>query len=168
MDESESDDSLYLTVISETERVPVILERVAQFARRQGVMDSDGLLLVVRELLMNAIIHGNGSDRSRMALIRVAHRGSLFEVQVDDEGEGFDHESLVLGLPDDPQTLTRRGLVLAHELSEELSFERGGSRVRAMVAPGGRRPDSDRGQFGFAGEKSNREDTCTSPMAKSV
>ena len=90
MDESESDDSLYLSVVSETERVPVILERVAQFARRQGVVGTDGLLLVVRELLMNAIVHGNESDRSRMALIRVARRGSLFEVQVDDEGEGFD------------------------------------------------------------------------------
>ena len=37
MDESESEDSLYLTVVSETERVPVVLERVAQFARRQGI-----------------------------------------------------------------------------------------------------------------------------------
>lgn len=168
MDESESDDSLYLTVVSESERVPVILERVAQFARRQGVQDSDGLLLVVRELLMNAIVHGNESKHSRMALIRVAHRGILFEVQVDDEGEGFDYESLVLGLPDDPQSITKRGLVLVHELSEELSFERGGSRVRAMVYPSRRRSDSDRGQFGFAGAKSNREDSCTSPMAKSV
>jgi anti-sigma regulatory factor (Ser/Thr protein kinase) len=167
MDESESDDSLYLSVVSETERVPVILERVAQFARRQGVWESDELLLVVRELLMNAIVHGNESNRSRMALIRVARRGFLFEVQVEDEGEGFDYDSLVLGLPEDPQSLTKRGLVLVYQLSEELVFERGGCRVRAMVGPGGRRPDSDRGQFGFAGVKGNREETCTSPMAKS-
>lgn len=167
MDESESDDSLYLTMLSQTERIPVILERVAQFARRQGVMDSDGLLLVIRELLMNAIIHGNGSELSRTALIRVANRGSLFEVQVDDEGEGFDYESLILGLPDDPQAIKGRGLVLVHELSEELRFERGGCRVRAIVDPSGRRSDSDRERFGFAGDKNSREDLCTSPMAKS-
>jgi anti-sigma regulatory factor (Ser/Thr protein kinase) len=168
MDESESDDSLYLSVVSETERVPVILERVAQFARRQGVWDTDGLLLVVRELLMNAIVHGNGSNHSRMALIRVARRGVTYEVQVDDEGVGFDYESLVLGLPEDPQSLVNRGLVLVNELSEELTFERGGSRVRALVNPGGRRPESYRGRFGFAGDKGNREESCTSPMAKSV
>jgi anti-sigma regulatory factor (Ser/Thr protein kinase) len=168
MDESESDDSLYISLVSETERVPIILERVAQFARRQGVFDSDGLLLVVRELLMNAIVHGNESDPTRMALIRVAHRGAHFEVQVDDEGEGFDFESLILGLPEDPQSLTKRGLVLTHELSEELSFERGGSRVRAIVDPGGRSPDPERGQYGFAGNKTTREEPCTSPMAKSV
>jgi hypothetical protein len=103
-----------------------------------------------------------------MALVRVARRGSFFEVQIDDEGEGFDYESLILGLPENPQTLTQRGLVLAHELSEELAFERGGSRVRAIVDPGGRRPDTDRGPIGYAGEKSNREELCISPMAKSV
>lgn len=86
MDECESDDSLSIIVVSEASRIPLILERVAQFARRQGVWDSDGLLLVVRELLMNAIQHGNGSDMARTAMIRVARRGGLFEVQVDDEG----------------------------------------------------------------------------------
>jgi anti-sigma regulatory factor (Ser/Thr protein kinase) len=169
MDESESDDSLYLTVVSETERIPALLERVAQFARRQGISDSDGLLLVARELLMNAIVHGNESRISRMAMIRVAQRGrGLFEVQVDDEGEGFDFESLVLGLPEDPQSLAQRGLVLVHELSEELSFERGGSRVRAMVDPSGRRPYSERSRFGYAADESSTEESCTSPMAKSL
>ncbi len=137
MDECESDDSLSIIVVSEASRIPLILERVAQFARRQGVWDSDGLLLVVRELLMNAIQHGNGSDMARTAMIRVARRGGLFEVQVDDEGGGFDYESLVLDLPEDPQSLTKRGLVLVNELSEDLTFERGGSRVRAIVDPGG-------------------------------
>jgi anti-sigma regulatory factor (Ser/Thr protein kinase) len=167
MDESESDDSLYLSVVSEAERLPVILERVAQFARRQGVWDSDGLLLVVRELLINAIVHGNGSNSSRMALIRIARRGYRYEVQVDDEGEGFDFESLILDLPEDPQSLVKRGLVIVHELSEELTFERGGSRVRAMVEPGGRRPESSRDRFGYAGDKIQREEPCTSPMGKS-
>ena len=168
MDESESGDSLYLTVVSDTERVPLILERVDRFARHQGAWDSDGLLLVVRELLMNAIQHGNESDAKRMALIRVARRGGLFEIQVDDEGEGFDYESLVLGLPEDPQALTKRGLVLVHELSEDLRFERGGSRVRAIVHPGGKRSGSEHGDYAYVGEKSNREEPCTSRMGKSL
>jgi anti-sigma regulatory factor (Ser/Thr protein kinase) len=167
MDESESEDSLYLTIVSETERVPVVMERVAQFARRQGVLSCDGLILVVRELLINAIVHGNESVRSRMALIRVARRGGLFEVQVDDEGEGFDCESLVLGLPEDPQALIKRGLVIVHELSEELAFERGGSRVRAIVDPEGKRLDSRRGGISFI-ESDSREEPCTSPMGKSL
>jgi len=167
VEESESDDSLYLTVVSETARVPMVLERVAEFARRQGIWDSDGLLLVVRELLVNAIVHGNESRADKMALIRVAQRGGRFEVQVDDEGEGFDFESLVLNLPENPQSLTKRGLVLVHELSEELRFERGGSRVRAIVDPDGRLFAGSSGQYVFLTEKANREATCTSPMAKS-
>jgi len=168
MDESESEDSLYLTVVSETERVPLILERVAVFARRQGFSNSDGLLLVVRELLMNAIRHGNESIRSRIVIIRIARRGGLFEVQIDDEGAGFDYESLVLGLPEDPHSLAKRGLVLVHELSEELVFERGGSRVRAIVNPEGKDPSMDRDSFSFLREKYSREEPCTSQMGKSL
>jgi hypothetical protein len=103
-----------------------------------------------------------------VALIRVARRGGLFEVQVDDEGEGFDYDSLVLGLPEDPQNLAKRGLVLVNELSEELAFERGGSRVRAIVDPEGKRPVLDREGLSFLSEIDNREEPCTSPMAKSL
>jgi anti-sigma regulatory factor (Ser/Thr protein kinase) len=168
MDESESEDSLYLTVDSETGKVPLVLERVARFTRRQGIWDSDALLLIVRELLMNAIIHGNESSPSRMVLARVAKRGELYEVQVDDEGEGFDYESLVLGLPDNPQTLNGRGLVLVYALSEQLVFERGGRRVRAIVHPDGRRHVAVREDYLFAEAKKEREASCTSPMAKSL
>jgi anti-sigma regulatory factor (Ser/Thr protein kinase) len=168
MSESESGDSLYLTVVSETERVPLILERVAQFARRLGVPEADGLLLVVRELLMNAIRHGNESIRARLALIRIARRGRLFEIQVDDEGEGFDYESLELGLPEDPQSLAKRGLVLVHELSEELAFERGGCRVRAVVDPEGKRLVLDREDLCFLSNIGIMEEPCTRPMEKSL
>jgi anti-sigma regulatory factor (Ser/Thr protein kinase) len=168
MDESESEDSLYLTLISETERVPLVMERVEQFMRRQGYRNSDTLLLVVRELIMNAIVHGNRSVRSRIALIRIARRGKFFEAQVDDEGEGFDYDSLVLGLPDDPQSLANRGLVLVHELAEELVFERGGSRVRAIVDPEGKRFAASREDLSFIERRDIGEEPCTSPMGKSL
>lgn len=169
MDESESEDSLYLTVVSETEQVAAVLERVVRFARRQGQWDTNALLLVVRELLINAIVHGNESKASRMAFVRVARRGRLFEVQVDDEGEGFDYGKLDLCLPDDPQSLEGRGLVLVHELSEEIVFERGGRRVRAIIYPDSMRQESGRGSFCPAeANKHGREAACTSPMAKSL
>jgi len=168
MDESESEDSLCLTINSEIERVSLALERAGQFMRRQGLGNADGILLVVRELTMNAIVHGNGSVRSRIVLIRIARRGRVFEVQVDDEGEGFDCEALDLGLPENPQTLAKRGLVLVRELSEALAFERGGSRVRAIVDPEGRRPGQGRMNLNFIEQKDSREEPCTSPMGKSL
>jgi anti-sigma regulatory factor (Ser/Thr protein kinase) len=169
MDTSESEDSLYLAVGSETAQVAAVLERVAQFTRRQGQGDTNALLLVIRELLINAIVHGNESKTSRIALVRIARRGEHFEVQVDDEGEGFDYETLDLDLPDDPQSLDGRGLVLVHELSKELAFERGGRRVRAIVYPDDIWQESARGGFGPAeNNKYVREASCTSPMGKSL
>lgn len=168
MDESESEDSLYLSVVSETERVPLVLERVDRFCRRQGMWDSDALLLVIRELLINAIVHGNESDPSKIALVRVARRGGSYEVQVDDEGNGFDYDSLELGLPEYPQNLAGRGLVLVQALSERLIFERGGRRVRAIVHPDGRQPATARESYVFAEGKNERETPCTSQMGKSL
>jgi anti-sigma regulatory factor (Ser/Thr protein kinase) len=168
MDESESDDSLYLSIVSETEKVPLVLERVDRFCRRQGMWDSDALLLVIRELLINAIVHGNESNPSRIALVRVAKSGGFYEVQVDDEGNGFDYDSLELGLPEYPQNLAGRGLVLVHALSERLIFERGGRRVRAIVHPDGRRPATARESYVFAEGKNEREASCTSQMGKSL
>jgi anti-sigma regulatory factor (Ser/Thr protein kinase) len=168
VDEIETVVSLSLTFASETSRVPLALDRVAEFARRIDCGNLDALLLVVRELLMNAIVHGNGEDPDRAVRLRVEAQDGLLEVQVEDEGSGFDHESLQLSLPEDPQHLGRRGLVLVHELCDELEFGRGGSRVRATVYSGGDAPNPDREAIGIAAGMDNREETCTSPMARSL
>jgi anti-sigma regulatory factor (Ser/Thr protein kinase) len=169
MDESETKGSLCLTV-SETDRIASVLERVAQFARRLGQKDNNALLLVVRELLMNAIVHGNESKVSCTALVRVTRKREFFEVQVDDEGEGFDYEKLDLDLPDDPQLFEgrgrARGLVIVHALSDALVFERGGRRVRTIVHPNGGFGPTEEKKFNR--NKYSREAVCTSPMAKSL
>jgi anti-sigma regulatory factor (Ser/Thr protein kinase) len=167
MQELEMEDRYETTLNAEMSLVPIVLRRVAAFAVRLEARRIDELLIVVRELLENAIIHGSGSDASRMVRLFVRFVDGRFEVEVDDEGEGFDYESLDLRLPDDPFSLSRRGLIIAHELSEELSFVGRGNRARAFVHAC---EDPDRGErdLGVAAAVDQKygEEPCTNQMAR--
>ena len=46
------------------------------------------------EALMNAVVHGNGEDFSKMADLRVYCEGNTIHARVDDSGEGFDRNAI--------------------------------------------------------------------------
>jgi len=168
MQEIETEDRYEATLNAETALVSVILRRAASFARRLGATRVDELQIVVRELLANAIIHGCKSDSSKMVRLSISYAESRFEVEVDDEGEGFDYEALDLRLPDDPFSLSRRGLIIVHELAEGLVFLGRGNRARAFVHAdeGPDRGESGYGAAGVAVDQKFREEPCISQMAR--
>ncbi len=167
MQEIETKDRYEIALNAESALVPAILRRAESFAVRLGAKRVDELLIVVRELLENAIVHGCGSDAAKMVRLSIRRENDLFEVEVDDEGEGFDYESLDLRLPEDPFSLSRRGLIIVNELSEELVFTGRGNRARALVhayeAPD--RGDRTYGAAAAADQK-YQEETCISQMAR--
>lgn len=109
---------------------------VRRFARLEGVADADveAILLVLSELLANAIDHGgggaamheseNGGVRMRTQVLLEAERWS---VRVHDEGGG-DPEPIrqLLGSqePPDLEDERGRGFFLMNQLTDELSVER--------------------------------------------
>lgn len=168
MHEIETEDRYEAVFNAETAFVPVILRHVSSFARRLDFRCIDELLIVVRELVSNAIVHGSKSDSTKMVRLAIGFEDDRFTVDVDDEGEGFDHWSLDLHLPDDPFSLTRRGLIIVNELSEELVFLGRGNRARAIVhsddAPG--RGERDYGVAAVAEGQKYQEEPCISQMAR--
>jgi serine/threonine-protein kinase RsbW len=168
MHEIETDGKYEVILNAETALVSVILRHVASFAQSFAASRIDELLIVIRELLTNAIVHGSKSDGTKMVRLVVSFSDNRFKIEVDDEGEGFEHEALDLRLPDYPFSLSRRGLIIVHELTEELVFLGRGNRARAVVhaheAP-------DRGEADYpivvaAGDQNHREEQCTNQMAR--
>ena len=97
--------------------------------------------VVLRELLVNAVEHGNKHDLGKYVTCRVTRIGPhAAEIAVEDEGEGFDPTHVDLGYPASPAELSRNGLRIANALSCALSFEEGGRRVvcRLSWGPDGR------------------------------
>ena len=90
--------------------------------------------LVLRELLKNAISHGNHDDKAKKVHceLEITSDDNL-KITVEDEGAGFDHQNLNLELPNDARFLSRRGLIIVNALSDNLEFNDEGNRVTALL-----------------------------------
>jgi len=81
----------------------------------------------VLQAVQNAIHHGNVDDATKHVRIEVGHcRGGIY-FEVEDEGAGFDYETLL----SQPATIEKgRGLFLISTLSDGFSFSKGGRCLR--------------------------------------
>ena len=82
--------------------------------------------LAVREVVANAIIHGNRLDEQKKVVVTVVRTPALFKVVVWDQGRGFD----VNCLPDpgSPEVLLResgRGIYMARAFMDEFHVQIG-------------------------------------------
>ena len=92
--------------------------------------DIFSIKLALEEALVNAIKHGNGMDRSKSVRIQYRVDGERFDIQIADEGRGFNPEDV----PDpmDPENLERpcgRGLLLMRHYMTEVTYHPPGNRV---------------------------------------
>mgnify|MGYP003572719602 CR=1 FL=1 len=116
--------------------IPPLMQMISEHFARESSAALIDLTLVLRELLTNAIEHGNHGQVSRLVRCRVARiEGPAYQIDVEDEGIGFDHHSLNTTLPEDPQHVQDRGLTLVHALSQRVEFNNRGNHVTAYVAP---------------------------------
>jgi len=121
---------------------------VRQFAGGQGFDESDQYFigLAVREVLVNAIKHGNRFDLAKKVGLVLGGAPGELVVEVSDEGAGFRLEDVP-----DPKAVENldrrsgRGLLLARRIMDEISVQRlepVGTRVRLVkrvASPGDER-----------------------------
>lgn len=121
----------------------------------------DGLRLALRELVINAVEHGNlgltyeqkseatelgtleelleerakHPDRcGRLVRVETTRRADQITIAIEDEGEGFDWQSLPD--PTEPSNLLLahgRGVLLAHLSVDQLSYNEAGNRVTLVI-----------------------------------
>lgn len=116
------------TLDSTLQSIDIAETVAASFARLAGTSTKAraGLVLAVREIVANAVIHGNRFDVSRKVLLEVRRSETQLAIVVSDEGEGFDPNRVADPLS--PEGLLRssgRGLLLARWLMDELHVEAG-------------------------------------------
>ena len=77
----------------------------------------------VREAVINAILHGNREDSTKRVLVEVDLEGQDFVVRIEDEGEGFDPDSLPD--PTAPENLLRpsgRGIFMMRQVADSIEY----------------------------------------------
>jgi serine/threonine-protein kinase RsbW len=92
--------------------------------------------VAVRESIVNAIKHGNRQDEKKRVLVRLTIHRRLLEVEVRDEGVGFDPEAVPDPLA--PENLLKaygRGIFFMRQFMDEVTHSfppRGGTVVRMV------------------------------------
>ena len=130
----ETADSISFTFPSDTALIHAAVRTSEGFAHEHGIKDTSRVSVVLRELLSNAISHGNRNIPERKVNCRIdgVPRGGL-RIVVQDEGDGFDFASLETSLPDDPRNVRNRGYVLIHNICDSVEFNKPGNQVTVLI-----------------------------------
>jgi len=116
--------------LAEARRVQTEIELALQQIRF-AEHDIFAIKLALEEALVNAIKHGNQMDRSKKVHVACRAHADRFEVQITDEGPGFDPQDVPD--PTAPENLERpcgRGLLLMRYYMTEVVYHDRGRAVR--------------------------------------
>jgi serine/threonine-protein kinase RsbW len=131
-----SDRTVKLDVASRLEMLEVVQTVLQHVAALLGFDEeaSHYMSVAVRESVVNAIKHGNRMDETKRVWVRFLMQPAGLEVEVRDEGQGFDPSSI----PDPvaPENLLRvngRGIFFMRSFMDEVDYAfplKGGTVVR--------------------------------------
>ena len=122
-----------LRIEDAVERVVACCDRYIELERRATRVRMN-LRVALAEALSNAMLYGNGADRSKQVRVELTVTRRAIITRVTDEGPGFDYE----GVPD-PTTPDRllkpdgRGIFLMRKLLDEVSFNKRGNSVTLLL-----------------------------------
>lgn len=127
--------ALTLTLESRVEVVDSAEEVIRVYAQALGFPEQELYFigLAVREVLVNAMKHGNGFDPEKKVKVKLSGSDDEFSIDVADEGQGF--HPAELPDPRDDRNLYRlsgRGVLMAMSIMDGFYVERtsAGSEVR--------------------------------------
>jgi anti-anti-sigma factor len=125
---------LQFTISSEMPLVDRVVAQAKDFLTANGTVHHTEFAVVMRELLINAIEHGNGKDRTRKVQCAVAHLGGVrWQITVIDEGAGFDWQNTGHEMPADGAAPRSRGLALVHAFTDQVEYKGAGNEVDAFM-----------------------------------
>ena len=126
------------TLDSVIEQVDGAEASIRQFAKDAGFSDDDQYFigLAAREILINAMKHGNQFDPAKKVDLRLAMNGKDLVIEVTDQGEGFRVEKVPdPHLPENRMRTSGRGITMTVAIMDEFTVDRnasGGTHVRMV------------------------------------
>ena len=130
----ESPRSLEVVFGSSLHEMNTALRLCCDFLKRKNIAEETKNHIVLRELLTNAISHGNQMVAERKVTVYLEWiPPDDVTIRVEDEGSGFDHHSLNLDLPANPARMRHRGFILINALCEGIEFNNKGNCVVVRI-----------------------------------
>ena len=124
---------------SEIEAISPLVDRLMRMIDRSRCVEGSefGVELALREVLSNAVIHGNGMDAHKLVKVHCrCEQGKGVFLTVKDQGKGFDPNTVRDALDSEGLNAEHgRGLYLLKRMMDEVSFESGGTEVQMRKRP---------------------------------
>ncbi len=141
--------SSYKEVDNVMVKIDGVLER-----NLEGRMDWFLLSVALREIVLNAVEHGNKKTESRWVDIDLLPGDTSWDILVSDEGHGFDYHSIKRENPaPDTFSIQGRGLTMLEPLASHIETDGAGILIRIPVAPQMEPPTGSTPQNNPAGDK---------------
>ncbi|UCF95894.1 MAG: ATP-binding protein [Spirochaetaceae bacterium] len=132
-------DCLFLEFNSDITFVDIAVEMIRNILEYLKVVDPTNLLLVSKELLKNAVVHGNQNDREKEVVFRLFPLGQdRFRLEVEDSGPGISVKngrttSLKLDSTQKRGEIGGHGFTIINSLSDQVSFSETGSKITVLL-----------------------------------
>jgi len=110
-----------------------IVESFVDNAKDKYSLNDDvygNIMIAVVESVNNAILHGNGGDKSKLVTLTAILNEQQISFTVEDQGQGFDQNNLPD--PTAPENVSNpggRGIFLMKHLADEVNFSEEGRKV---------------------------------------
>ncbi|MFZ0473816.1 MAG: ATP-binding protein [Bacteroidales bacterium] len=122
-----------ITINSDIEKLKIVETLVDTLSKKLGVSDEvyGKILISTVEAVNNAILHGNKGDINKMVTVKMSADGSVLDITVTDEGEGFEYGNLPD--PTDPKNIENlhgRGVFLMRRLADAIEYNSSGNEVK--------------------------------------
>ena len=125
--------------IRSIDEMVLLCSKVVQDLERVSFSEKEAfsIRLALEESIANSIKHGHREDPAKTVHVRYAVREDEFEVEIEDEGPGFDPN----GVPDplaaeNLEKPSGRGIFLMRHYMDAVEFNDSGTRVRMRKAKG--------------------------------
>ena len=136
---SASDDYLLLKFRSDITFVDVAVQTIGNLLEHFGIEDPTNILLVTRELLKNAVVHGNHNNKNKEVVFRLFRISQdRFRLEIEDSGQGGGLRHLrttgkVRESRDRGGEAGGRGFTIINNLSEQVLFSETGNRITVLL-----------------------------------
>ncbi len=132
---NETSNSISFVFSSEMRLIDRVIKVCQEFIEQFNASVFSEFRLVLREILINAVEHGNKKNIDYVVKCSVIHMGECeFMIVVEDEGDGFDHKTIDMKLPKDPRQTRRRGFALVNAFADLMQFNDAGNRVTVFIS----------------------------------
>lgn len=121
-----------LIMPSRIESIKEVSSKILDFLKPYGVSEETlfDIRLCTEEAVRNAIVHGNLSDKYLLTTVSYWIEDGFINIEVEDEGVGFDRGNLSDPTTDDNLTKgSGRGVYLINKLMDSARFNESGNKI---------------------------------------